>query len=117
MIDTSHIPGIHAGSFMIPGGNGLPDLEVLTTDPAGWVTMQIAARKPAVDSVNDPKKSGVDPQGNILPGGATTPGTSLTEWLAGTGLKDTLQGLVVAGGMILLAVLLIILGAYMLSKD
>jgi hypothetical protein len=113
VIDSSHIPGVHAGSFLIPGGNGLPDLEVLTTDPASWVTMQIAARTAPAPT---PPQSGADPQGNILPGG-TSPGTSLPEWLSGTGLKDTLQGLLVAGGMIILAIVLIGLGGWKLIED
>lgn len=112
------MPGVHAGTFLIPGGNGLPDLEVLTSDPAGWVSMQIAARAPTAAATDSTQTgSGIDPQGNINPNGTTSPATSFTEWLSGAGLKDTLQGFVVAGGMILLAILLIILGAYNFTKD
>jgi hypothetical protein len=39
------------------------------------------------------------------------------EWLSGTGLKDTLQGLLVAGGMIILAIVLIGLGGWKLIED
>ena len=113
MIDTSHIPGVFAGGFIIPGANGLPDLYVNATDPANWVSMQVAARQPAA---RQPAQGKADPQGNILPDG-TTPGTSMTEWLSGTAFKDTVHGFAVAFGGVILGVLLIILGAYQLTKD
>ena len=116
MIDSSHVPGVHAGSFFIPGGNGLPDLEVLTTDPAGWVGMQIAART-APAQAPAPPQSGVDPQGNINASGVASPGTSFMDWASGVGLKDSLHGLVVAGGMIILAIVLIGLGGWKLIED
>lgn len=105
-MDTRHIPGIHAGSFLIPAGNGLPDLEVLTSDPAGWVSMQIAARQKPVEATPVEASTTSDGASDLL--GKITGITSL---------KDTLQGLVIASGMVLLAVLLVILGAYYLIKD
>lgn len=101
--DTAHMPGIHAGSFLIPGANGLPDLEVLTTDPAGWVSMQIAARQ-------SPTATTADPQGNATATPADDGGDMF-------GLKAALKGFAVAGGMILLAVLLVVLGAWQFTKE
>lgn len=104
-MNTRHMPGIDLGSFFIPGGNGFPDLEVLPTDPAHWVTMQIAAREATQVVTPEAPRDLIDT------------GALLGKITGATSLKDTLQGLVIAGGMVLLAILLIVLGAYQFTKD
>lgn len=116
MQDTSHIPGIHATSFTVLGGNGFGDLEVLATDPLGWVQGEIAKRNntPATESV------GVQTTNAPESSGASTPSTSNSMDLTGSfkeWLSSSLKGVVVAGSLLLLGVLLVVLGAYQITKD
>lgn len=38
--------GFFASTYILPAGNGLPDLEVTGFDPLGWVNQQAGARNP-----------------------------------------------------------------------
>lgn len=114
-MDTRHIPGLDLGGFLIPGNNGLPDLYVNANDPAAWATMQIEARKP----LGQPSVA--------AEATAAAAATEMPSWLKaiedvlikrlGVSFGDYLHGIAVAGLLSVLAIALIILGAYQFTKD
>jgi hypothetical protein len=115
MIDTSHIPGLDLGGFLIPGNNGLPDLYVHAYDPAGWVSMQVAARA----ATQEPSVAAEASAAAIQ--------TEMPEWLKkiedvtikrmGISLGDYITGAKVAIIGVLIGILLLAFGAYQLTKD
>lgn len=114
-----NLPALHLSGFFVPGGNGLPDLYVHADDPSDWVTMQIAARQPG--GGNYPTAKDVAETTAV---GATASATPdfLKRIIDGIfskfpNPKDYFKGLAVAGFLVLLAVGLIVLGAYQLVKD
>lgn len=111
LASTAHIPGIHATSFTVPGGNGLGDLEVLATDPLAWVQSEISRRR---DPVATESVGFVDSPLTTDPNSVM--GRDLTQ-----PIKDKLaeigKGLVVSGALLLLGVLLVVLGAYQFTKE
>src|SRR5438445_687681 len=113
MLSASHLS---LSGFFIPGGNGLPDLYVHSNDPTDWVTMQIAARKPASAS----STTATDVATTAAVGAATSP---MPDWLARLSdallakvpnPKDYFKGMAVAAVLLILAVGLILLGGFQL---
>lgn len=106
-----HVPGILAGGFLVPGGNGLPDLYLNATDPADWVTMQIAARQPAAAPVVNAAAAAGQPvsqfTSGILPDWLTSP-----QWL-----ENKMSGLAVKIGGMAIGLLIVGFALYYLSKD
>jgi hypothetical protein len=112
-MDIRHIPGLDLSGFFIPGNNGLPDLYVHANDPADWVTMQIAARSP------------VEKPSVAAEAAAAAAETQAPDWLKRVDdivtkrldISSLAKGFALSIGGILLAVALIVLGAYQLTKD
>lgn len=112
-MDIKHIPGLDLSGFFIPGNNGLPDLFVHANDPADWVQMQIAARTP-VEQPSVAAETTAAAADVSAPNWVKAIDSVLTQRLD---LSSIVKGFALSIGGILLAVLLIVLGAYQLTKD
>ena len=115
----SNLSHLDLSGFFVPGGNGLPDLYIHANDPADWVTMQIAARKPS-----DATSTTVKDVATTATVGASA--SAMPDWLKR--LSDSLlskfpnpqnyfKGAAIAAVLAFLAVALIVLGAYQLTRD
>lgn len=115
----NHMTGLNLTGFMVPGGNGLPDLTVNANDPAGWVTMQIAARQPNGGNIPTPKDiaetAAVGAVANVAPDWVQRLVDAVFAKFPNP--KDYFKGMAVAGVLLLVALGFIILGAYQITKD
>ena len=117
----SHMPGLNLSNFLVPGGNGLPDLYVNANDPTGWVQMQIAARQPSA-VVPTPKDVATTATVGAVSDVIPEWGKKILDSLAAKidpreYVKQQLKGLAVGGVLLLVALGFILLGAYQLTKD
>lgn len=114
-----HVPGILAGGFLIPGNNGLPDLYVNSTDPAGWASMEIAARQPATAVATEAATTNAttaDASGSSSHGGFTF--NFIPDWMKSPDYLANLgKGLAMKAGGILLGLAIVIFALYYFTKD
>lgn len=108
--------GLNLGGFIVPGGNGLPDLFVHANDPTGWVQMQIAARQNAQSSAKDVATT-------ATVGTASTVAPDWVDRLVDAVVKrvpnpkDYFKGAAIAALLVVLALVLVTLGGYQLFKE
>lgn len=119
MVGLSHLPGLNLSGFLVPAGNGLPELNVNASDPAGWVAMQIAARQPnggKVPTTADvAETAAVGAVSSVAPDWAGRLVDAIFAKFPNP--QDYFKGLAIAGILMLVAVGFILLGAYQITKD
>lgn len=118
---VDHMPGLNFTNFLVPGGNGFPDLYVSPNDPSGWVQQQIGLRQPAaaVPSTKDVATTAtVGAVSDVIPEWGKKILDNIAQRLDPREyVKQQLKGLAVGGVLLLVALGFIILGAYQFTKD
>lgn len=104
-------PANYSQYFTVPAGNGFPSIRLRALDPIGFVQDEIAKRDPAQAPAATDATT------------ATATNVSMTtdltapfkKWLGDT-VGANIKGLIVAAAILLLAVLLIVLGAWQFTN-
>src|SRR5436305_1029623 len=118
-MDASLRTALNLGGFFVPGNNGLPDLYVHANDPADWVTMQLAARQPTGGNVPTAK----DVAETAAGGAAASAMPEFIQKIVDGVLaklpnpKEYFKGAAIALTLGVVAIGIILFGAYQLTKD
>jgi hypothetical protein len=100
-------------SFDLPGGNGLPTLEITAFEPLSFIQEEAAKRDSTLIEKGKErlKEAGgkLDGLGNVLTEGVTA---SVLD-----GVKESVKGVAILAVLLILGAALVVLGAYQFTKD
>lgn len=98
-----------SGGYMIPRGNGLPDLEISPLDPLDYLVSEIDKRSPGQSTVDKIKEELGKDRAPAVAGALGIP--SIEE------IRTAFKGGMVAVAGLAVGLILVVFGGYLLTKD